>query len=93
MGVRNPAHHWRRDSNWEFIVNPIVDVSLNSTGEADFAPAVRLARNLGNDRYILKAIIGYAFPVLGKSDNDNSEASSLGMGTSAHAMQESMITK
>jgi hypothetical protein len=41
-----------RNSDWEFIVNPIVDVSLNSTGEADFAPAVRLARNLGNDRYI-----------------------------------------
>jgi hypothetical protein len=29
-----------------------VDVSLNSTGEADFAPAARLARDLGNDRYL-----------------------------------------
>jgi hypothetical protein len=44
VGVRNAA--------WEFIVNPIVDVSLGSGGEADFAPALRLARNLGNDRYI-----------------------------------------
>jgi hypothetical protein len=135
-----------RNSDWEFIVNPIVDVSLNSTGEADFAPAARLARNLGNDRYIgleyyadfgkigdflplqqqsqqlfavtdfkvskfdvelgagygftpgsdrfvLKAILGYAFPVPGKSDNDSSGTSSLGMGTSARATQQPMITK
>lgn len=135
-----------RNSDWEFIVNPIVDVSLNSTGEADFAPAVRLARNLGNDRYIgleyyadfgkigdflplqqqsqqlfavtdfkvskidvelgagygftpgsdrfvLKAILGYAFPVPGKSGTDSSSGSSLGMGTAARGMQESVITK
>jgi hypothetical protein len=135
-----------RNSDWEFIVNPIVDVSLNSTGEADFAPAVRLARVLGNDRYIgleyyadfgkigdflslqqqsqelfavtdfkvskidvefgagygftpgsdrfvLKVILGYAFPVPGKSENGNAEASSLGMGTAARAMQEPVITK
>jgi hypothetical protein len=135
-----------RNSDWEFIVNPIVDVSLNSTGEADFAPAVRLARNLGNDRYlgleyyadfgkigdflalqqqsqqlfavtdfkvskfdielgagygftpgsdrvVIKAIIGYAFPVPGKSDNGNSGTSALGMGTSARATQEPVITK
>jgi hypothetical protein len=44
IGVRNPQ--------WEFIVNPIVDVGFGSNGEADFAPAVRLARNLGNDRFI-----------------------------------------
>ena len=133
-----------RNSDWEFIVNPIVDVSLNSTGEADFAPAVRLARNLGNDRYVgleyyadfgkigdflplqqqshqlfavtdfkvsnidvelgagygftpgsdrfvLKAILGYAFPVPGKSDT--ALGSSLGMGTAARAMQGPVITK
>src|ERR1700676_951352 len=44
IGVRNKA--------WEFIVNPIVDVSFGSAGEADFAPAARLARNLGEDRFI-----------------------------------------
>ena len=135
-----------RNSDWEFIVNPIVDVSLNSTGEADFAPAVRLARNLGNDRYlgleyyadfgkigdflplqqqsqqlfavtdfkvskfdielgagygftpgsdrvVFKAIIGYAFPVPGKSDNGSSGTSSLGMGTSARATQDPIITR
>jgi hypothetical protein len=133
-----------RNSDWEFIVNPIVDVSLNSTGEADFAPAIRLARNLGNDRYVgleyyadfgrigdflppqqqsqelfavtdfklskidvelgagygftpgsdrfvLKAILGYAFPVPGKSDNSGN--SSLGMGTPARAVQEPAIGK
>ena len=41
-----------RNKEWEFIVNPIVDVSFGSGGEADFAPAVRLARNLGEDRFI-----------------------------------------
>ncbi len=41
-----------RNKEWEFIVNPIVDVGFGSNGEADFAPAVRLARNLGEDRFI-----------------------------------------
>ncbi len=41
-----------RNAQWEFIVNPIVDVSFGSGGEADFAPALRLARNLGNDWYV-----------------------------------------
>jgi len=41
-----------RNKEWEFIVNPIVDVSFGANGEADFAPAVRLARNLGEDRFI-----------------------------------------
>jgi hypothetical protein len=40
------------NTEWEFIVNPIVDVSFGAGGEADFAPAVRLARNLGEDRFI-----------------------------------------
>jgi hypothetical protein len=123
-----------RNAEWEFIVNPIVDVSFGSGGQADFAPAVRLARNLGEDRFIgleyyadfgkigdflplqkqsqqlfavtdfkvdkidvelgagygftmgsdrfvLKAIIGCAFPVPDKSDQANQYASSLKMGT------------
>jgi hypothetical protein len=41
-----------RNAQWEFIVNPIVDLSFGSGGEADFAPALRLARNLGNDWYV-----------------------------------------
>ena len=43
---------WVRNEEWEFIVNPIVDVSFGAGGEADFAPAVRLARNLGEGRFI-----------------------------------------
>jgi hypothetical protein len=135
-----------RNSDWEIIVNPIVDVGLSSNGQADFAPAVRLARNLGNDRYIgleyyadfgqigdflplqqqsqqlfavtdfkvskidvelgarygftpgsdrfvLKAILGYAFPVPGKSETDSSSGSSLGMGTAGRAMQDPIIIK
>jgi hypothetical protein len=41
-----------RNKEWEFIVNPIVDIGFGSKGEYDFAPAVRLARNLGEDRFI-----------------------------------------
>jgi hypothetical protein len=41
-----------RNKDWEFIVNPIVDLSFGAAGEADFAPCLRLARNLGEDRFI-----------------------------------------
>ena len=41
-----------RNKEWEFIVNPIVDLSFGPGGEADFLPAARLARNLGDDRFI-----------------------------------------
>ena len=139
IGVRNKA--------WEFIVNPIVDVSFGPSGEADFAPAVRLARNLGEDRFIgleyysdfgkignflplqqqyqelyavtdfkvkevdvelgvgygftsgsdrlmLKAIIGYAFPVPGKSNDSGSTPNTpLALGTSARPSQSALITK
>ena len=123
-----------RNTEWELIANPIVDVSF---GEADFAPALRLARKLGEDRFIgleyyadfgrigdflplreqshqlyavtdfkldkvdvelgighgftpgsdglvVKAIIGYSFPVPGKSDDAASPpGTSLAMGTSS----------
>ena len=135
-----------RNTDWEFIINPIVDLSFGAGGEADFAPAVRLARNLGEDRYIgieyyadygkigdflptgqqsqqlfavtdfkvstidvelgagygftpgsdrfvLKAILGYAFPVPGKSNASESPNTPLAMGTSAHVMQNPLITK
>jgi hypothetical protein len=41
-----------RNADWEFIVNPIVDVSFGKYGEADFAPAARLARKLAPDTYV-----------------------------------------
>jgi len=123
-----------RNKEWEFIVNPIVDVGFGPGGEADFAPAARLARNLGEGRFIgleyysdfgkfgnflplrqqsqqlyavgdfkvakidvelglgygftpgsdhlmAKAIIGYAFPVPGKNNEDsNSSSTPLTMG-------------
>jgi hypothetical protein len=46
-----PIVGWR-NKEWEFIVNPIVDTSFGSGGETDFAPAARLARNLGNDVFV-----------------------------------------
>ena len=129
-----------RNAEWEFIVNPIVDLSFGSAGEADFAPAVRLARNLGeerfigleyysdlgrigdflplqkqsqqlfavadfkvdkigvqlgagygfttgSDRFVLKAIIGYAFPVPEKNNQVDQQASSLKMGTASRYPQ------
>jgi hypothetical protein len=135
-----------RSTEWEFIVNPIVDLSFGSQGEADFAPALRLARNFGEDRYIgleyyadygkigdflplqqqshelfvvtdfkvsnvdvelgagygftsgsdrfvLKAILGYAFPVPGKSQDETSPSKLLGMGTPARSVQDAFIAK
>ncbi len=136
-----------RNKEWEFIVNPIVDVGFGEAGEADFAPAVRLARNLGEDRFIgleyyadfgkigdflplaqqsqqlfavtdfkvstidvelgvghgftpgsdgwiVKAIIGYAFPVPGKSDDGGSSPNTpLAMATSARPSLNALITK
>ncbi|WP_244544174.1 MULTISPECIES: hypothetical protein [unclassified Beijerinckia] len=38
-----------RNADYEFIVNPIVDIGFGKHGEADFAPAARLARNLDKD--------------------------------------------
>jgi hypothetical protein len=41
-----------RNADYEFIVNPIVDVGFGKNGEADFAPAARVARNLGHDLFL-----------------------------------------
>jgi len=136
-----------RNAQWEFIANPIVDIGFGAAGEADFAPALRLARNLGEDRFIgleyyadfgrigdflplqqqsqqlfavtdfkvnavdvelgvgygftpgsdglvIKAIIGYAFPVPGKSDDAGSSPSTpLAMGTSARPSQNAWSMK
>jgi hypothetical protein len=38
-----------RKNNYEFIINPIVDVGFGDNGDAVFAPAARLARKLGED--------------------------------------------
>jgi hypothetical protein len=44
VGVRNSAY--------EFIVNPIVDVGFGRYGEVDFAPAARVARKVGDDLFV-----------------------------------------
>jgi hypothetical protein len=41
-----------RNADYELIVNPIVDVGFGKNGEADFAPAARVARNLGHDLFV-----------------------------------------
>ena len=50
MEVR-PILGWR-NKDWEFIVNPIVDMSYGAGGETDFLPAARLARKLGEDFFV-----------------------------------------
>jgi hypothetical protein len=47
MEIR-PIIGWRK-GDWEFIVNPIVDVGFGDQGDAEFAPAARLARKLKED--------------------------------------------
>jgi hypothetical protein len=133
-----------RNADYEFIVNPIVDIGFGKYGEADFAPAVRVARKLdkdlfvgleyyadfgkigdflklpdqqhllfavtdfkvgvvdvnfgvgygltpGSDRWVIKTILGYAFPVPGSS-SESSEHMTVGpvnpmSHTSARAFQ------
>jgi hypothetical protein len=41
-----------RNADYEFIVNPIVDISFGQFGEADFTPAARLARKVTQDFYV-----------------------------------------
>ncbi len=50
MEIR-PIIGWR-NPQWEFIVNPIVDLSFGTLGTFDFVPAARLARKLGDDVFI-----------------------------------------
>jgi hypothetical protein len=44
LGVRN--------ADYEFIVNPIVDIGFGRYGEATFTPAARIARKLGTDLFV-----------------------------------------
>lgn len=41
-----------RNADYEFIVNPILDVGFGKYGEADFAPAARVARRLDTDLFV-----------------------------------------
>lgn len=43
-----PIIGWRK-GEWEFIVNPIVDLGFGRNGQAEFAPAARVARKFGDD--------------------------------------------
>jgi outer membrane immunogenic protein len=47
MEIR-PIIGWRK-GDYEFIINPIVDVSFGKNGEVTLAPNARLARNFGED--------------------------------------------
>jgi hypothetical protein len=120
-----------RNADYEFIVNPIVDIGFGKNGEERFTPAARLARKLGpdlfagleyyadfgqigsfltpadqqhtlfavtdfkvgdfgvnfgigygltpaSDRWVVKTIVGYAFPVPGASPGASERASASG---------------
>ncbi len=41
-----------RDRGWEFIVNPIVDLGFGGPGSSAFAPAARLAHDVGGDTWL-----------------------------------------
>jgi hypothetical protein len=120
-----------RNADYEFIVNPIVDIGFGNHGEERFTPAARLARKLGpdlfagleyyadfgqignfakladqqhtlfavtdfklgvfgvnfgvgygltpaSDRWVVKTIVGYAFPVPGASPGPSERAGTSG---------------
>ncbi len=131
-----------RNSEYELIVNPIVDIGFGKYGEADFTPAVRVARNFGHDvyagfeyyadfgkigdfsrladqqhtlfavtdfkagvfdvdfglgygftpqsdRWVVKTIIGYAFPVPGGKSGESERASTGPVNPMSRATQRS----
>lgn len=41
-----------RDLGWEFIVNPIMDFAFAPDGQSTFAPAARLARQVGQETWL-----------------------------------------
>ncbi|MBV8458864.1 MAG: hypothetical protein JO122_19890, partial [Acetobacteraceae bacterium] len=41
-----------RDIGWEFVVNPIVDLGFGGPGSSAFAPAARLAHEVGKDTWL-----------------------------------------
>ena len=41
-----------RNADWEFIVNPIVDIGFGKYGQENFSPAARLARKVGPDLFV-----------------------------------------
>jgi hypothetical protein len=47
MEIR-PIIGWR-NPQWEFIVNPILDIGFGAEGDVSFAPAARLARKITDD--------------------------------------------
>lgn len=132
-----PIIGWR-NADYEFIVNPIVDVGFGKYGEADFAPAVRLVRKFGedlfagfeyyadfgkigsfsplqeqqhtlfavtdfkvgvfdvnfgvgygltssSDRWVVKSIVGYAFPVPGGDPSSSEQAPTGGINPMSHS--------
>ena len=46
----------------------------------------------GSDRFVLKAILGYAFPVPGKGNDSGRQTSSMRMGSSTHATDDLMMS-
>jgi hypothetical protein len=127
-----------RNAEYEFIVNPIVDIGFGKYGEATFTPAARLARKLGpdlfvgleyyadfgeignflkpadqqhtlfavtdfkvgdfgvnfgvgygltpaSDRWVIKTIVGYAFPVPGSSPDAKSTSTSGPVNPMSHS--------
>jgi hypothetical protein len=62
--------------------------------EVDVELGVGYGFTTGWDRLLLKAIVGYAFPVPGKSNDSGSTPNTpLAMGTSARPSQSALITK
>jgi len=127
-----------RNADYEFIVNPIVDIGFGKYGQANFTPAARVARKLGpdlfvgleyyadfgeignfatladqqhtlfavtdfklgdfgvnfgvgygltpaSDRWVIKTIVGYAFPVPGSNSGASERATAGPVNPMSHA--------
>jgi len=56
-----PIIGWR-NPEWEFIVNPIIDMAFGKLGDIDFAPAARLGRKLAEDTFLAVEYYGDVGP-------------------------------
>ena len=96
-----------RDLGWEFIVNPIVDLSFAPAGAAAFAPAARLAHNVGGDTWLGVEYYANYSPISAIPPADQQQHTlfgvvdfkmlgfdvNLGMGFGLTSVSDSVVTK
>lgn len=96
-----------RDLGWEFIVNPILDFSFAPEGDAAFAPAARLAHQVGKETWVGVEYYSSYSPIGAIPPSDQQQHTlfgvvdlkafgldvNLGMGVGLTGASDSLVTK